>query len=146
MEQQPSSERPLLGIEVDFDSGSKFNEAARWAKFISIVIFVGVGLILLCMLMVGPNGLERAMQDAQLPYTGMGDQIYYGLLFVMAFYVYVTILLFRFANLTRQAIQTQNQATFNDGLRHLKRYFLIHGVFALLSIVYNVLGLIRSLF
>lgn len=145
MEQQSSNERDLFNLEVDFDSGGKLIEAARWAKFIAIVIFVGIGLVLLALVMSGPGGLEKAMQEAMLPYAGQGVQIYYGVLFIMAFYVYVTILLFRFANLTRQGVQTHNQATFNEGLRHLKRYFLIHGVFALLGIIYNLINTLRAI-
>lgn len=146
MDQQPSHERPSPGIEIDFDSGSKLNEAARWAKFISIVIFIGIGLVLLAMLIAGPAGLEAAFSEAKLPYAGQGDKIYYAVLIVMAIYTYITILLYRFATLTRQAIQMQHQGLLTEGLRHLKRYFLIHGVFAILSIVYNVFGLITTSF
>ncbi|WP_276484492.1 hypothetical protein [Paraflavitalea pollutisoli] len=146
MDQQPSEERPLLGLEVDFDSGSKFNEAARWAKFIAIVIFIGIGLVLVSMLVAGPNGLESTFREAMPQYAGQGDKIYYAVLIVMAIYTYITILLYRFATLTRQAIQTQNQGLLTEGIRHLKRYFLIHGVFAILSIVYNIFGLITTSF
>lgn len=146
MEQQPSNDRPLFNLEVDFDSGGKFNEAAKWAKFISIVIFIGIGLVLLGLVMAGPRGLERALRESMPVYAEQGERVYYAVLIVMAIYTYITILLFRFATLTKQAIQTQNQALFTDGLRHLKRYFLIHGVFALVSIVYNIFGVITSSF
>lgn len=142
---RPSDEQPLLGLEVDFDSGNKFNEASGWARFIAIVIFVGIGLSLLSLLLLGA-AFTRIVQEAMPVYGQMGNLLFGVILVVLAIYTYLTILLYRFANLVKQGIQSQDQGLFNDGLRNLKNYFLIQGVFALLSIVMNALGVLGRLF
>lgn len=145
MEPQQSSNEPLFGLQVDYDSGNTFREAGRWANFVSIIFFVCIGIGILVMAFSGAV-FTRAMSVYMPELAGMGGLVIGVVIIVLIIFTYITILLYRFANLVRQGIEQQNQAVFNDGIRHLKNYFLINGVFALLGIVMNVVGIIGKLF
>lgn len=146
MEQQFSNE-PLLDLQVDYDSGNKFNEASRWAKFFAIVCFVGIGLMLLW---VAIAGLAVRQAFSQLMpgtyFDGMGGLVIGVIVIVLGIFGFLMFLLYRFATLVKQGIQMQDQSLFNEGLKNLKNYFLINGIFALIGIVINALGIIGKVF
>ncbi len=144
MEQQPSQE-PLLELEVDYDSGNMFNEATRWAKFISIVYFVCIALGILVLAFSSAVFIQLFSQA--MPELGAFGGLLIGIvILVLLIFTYITILLYRFATQVKQGLLTRDQAMFNDGLKNLKNYFLIYGVFTLLALVLNIVNIIGSLF
>lgn len=146
MEQQPSNE-PLFGIQVDYDSGNLFNEAVKWSKFLAVFYFVCIGLSVLGLAFASTfliQGFSTYMPGLGL--ESLGGLIIGVIVLVLLIFTYTTILLYRFSTLVKQGIEQQNQATFNSGLRNLKTYFLIYGVFTLIALVFNVVGFIGDLF
>jgi len=146
MEQQFSNE-PLLDLQVDYDSGNKFNEASRWARFFAIVCFVGIGLMLLWLAIAGLA--VRQVFSTFMPgsyFEGMGGLVIGIIVIVLGIFGFLMFLLYRFATLVKQGIQMQDQSLFNEGLKNLKNYFLINGIFALLGVVINALGLLGKIF
>ena len=146
MEQQPSNE-PLFDLQIDQDSGNTLNEAAKWAKFVAIIFFICIGLSVLVI-----GFFSNAIKDAvgtmmpEMEVQGVGGVIIGAIIIVLIIFTYITILLYKFATLVRQGIAAQNQSVFNEGLRNLKNYFLINGIFALIGIVTEVIGTISNLF
>lgn len=146
MEQQPSNE-PLFGIQVDYDSGNLFNEAVKWSKFLAVFYFVCIGLSVLGLAFASTfliQGFSTYMPGLGL--ESLGGLIIGVIVLVLLIFTYTTILLYRFSTLVKQGIEQQNQATFNSGLKNLKTYFLIYGVFTLIALVFNVVGFIGDLF
>lgn len=146
MEQQFSNE-PLLDLQIDYDSGNKFNEATRWAKFLAIICFVGIGLMLLWVTVAGfaiRRAFSTIMGGADL--DNMGGILIAVVIVVLGIATFVMILLYRFATLVKRSIQIQDQAMFDEGLRNLKNYFLINGILGLLGLVVNLLGLVGNIF
>jgi hypothetical protein len=144
MEQQPSNE-PLFEIQVDYDSGNMFNEISRWAKFIAIVCFICIGIGILT-LAFSSAVLIQVFGSYMPELAGAGGLLVGVIIIALILFTYITILLYRFATLVKQGIERRDQTLFNDGLRNLKNYFLINGVFALIGIVINVVGAIGKLF
>lgn len=146
MEQQPSNE-PLFGLQVDYDSGNLFNEAVKWSKFLAVFYFVCIGLSVLGLAFASTfliQGFSTYMPGLGL--ESLGGLIMGVIVLVLLIFTYTTILLYRFSTLVKQGIEQQNQATFNSGLKNLKTYFLIYGVFTLIALVFNVVGFIGDLF
>lgn len=146
MEQQPSNE-PLFELQVDHDSGNTLNEAAKWARFVSIIFFICIGLTVLVIAFFS-NAIKDAIGTMmpEMEVQGVGGVIIGAIIIVLIIFTYITILLYKFATLVRQGIAAQNQSVFNEGLRNLKNYFLINGIFALIGIVTEVIGTISNLF
>jgi len=146
MEQQPSNE-PLFELQVDYDSGNRFNEATKWAKFITIICFIGIGFGVLMLAVSSAVLVQGFGTYMQMPgVEASGGIVITVIIIVLILFTYISILLYRFATLVKKGIQNQDQAVFNEGLMNLKNYFLINGIFALLGIVVNVVGFLGKLF
>lgn len=144
MEQQPPSET-LFELQVDYDSGNMFNEATRWAKFIAILYFVCIGLCVL-VLAFSSAVLIQAFGTIMPELASVGGLIIGIIIIALIIFTYITILMYRFAMQVKQGILNRDQALFNDGLKNLKNYFLIYGVFTLLALVLNIVGIIGDMF
>lgn len=144
MEQQPSTE-PLFELQVDYDSGNMFNESSRWAKFLAIIYFIIIGLCVLALAF--SSAVIVQVFGTAMPELGSVGGLLIGVIIIaLIILTYITILLFRFATQVKQGIYNRDQALFNDGLKNLKNYFIIYGVFTLLALVLNIVGFIGKLF
>jgi len=144
-EQQSYKEESLLELQVDYDSGNRFKEAARWGQFIAIIVFIGIGLCLLIFTFAASNIVDAFAQ--RNPAIAANGGILISALFVVAaIYVYIYIQLYRFATLIRVAVERQDQVTFNNALKSLKNYFLVSGVLSVLSVIWSLYSTLSTLF
>lgn len=144
MEQQPSNE-PLFELQVDYDSGNRFKDAANWGRFIAIIIFICIGFFLLG-LSFGASKIIELMSVSRPGIQNVAG-LFIGTLFVLAaVYVYIVIQLYRFTILVKEGIERQDQTTFNNGLKALRNYFLVSGIVSLLMIVWTFYDTITNLF
>jgi hypothetical protein len=132
----------ILDLQVDQSASRSLWDAARWARFPSIVGFIGLGSLILCLLLLG-KAITSALSEFALT-TGLGQG--YG--FVVAILIVVALIvgllmyfLFRGATLIKRGIETKHQETFNNGLASLKAYFTTYGVFAILGVIGNLITL-----
>jgi hypothetical protein len=133
---EENSHEPLIDLEVDHDAANSLHETARWTKFISIVGLIGVGLLLLCLLFAGTmiTTLTSRMMPGFEGYTGI---LIFAVIVVVAILGLMVSLLYRFSTNIKKGIETHDQEAFNKGLNSLKTYFIISGVFAVLSLLAN---------
>lgn len=137
MEQNPGA--PLLDFSVTPGMGSHLKETARWTRFLSIVSFIG--LILLLIGMIAASSVLTPMISRLFPgVTGAAvSGMIFGLLGVALVIGGILIyLLNRFSVTMKSAIDLNDHALFNKALRSLKTYFLIYGVFAILAFIGNI--------
>jgi hypothetical protein len=137
MEQNPGA--PLLDFSVTPDMGSHLKETARWTRFLSIVSFIG--LLLLLIGMVAASSVLTPMISKVVP--GLAGNALSGLIFGILGVALViggilVFLLYRFSSTMKSAIELNDHALFNKALRSLKTYFLIYGVFAILALIGNI--------
>jgi uncharacterized integral membrane protein len=132
----------ILELQVDQSASRSLSDAARWARFLSIVGFVGLGLLILCLLLLRETIINTLPQLV----PAMGLQQGYG--FAAAVVIIAALIvgllmyfLFRGATLIKRGIETRHQETFNNGLSSLKTYFTIYGVFAILGVIGNLITL-----
>jgi hypothetical protein len=78
--------------------------------------------------------LTSKMMPGFESYTGIVISI---VIVVVAILGLMVTLLYRFSTNIKKGIETQDQELFNKGLSSLKTYFIISGVFALLSLLAN---------
>ncbi len=137
--EEKSQESPFE-MHLDDSGGNILRETVRWSRFLSIVGLAGVGICVLVAALGGSSLL--AVYSRTLPgieaFTGF---IILGILIVLAVLGLLMYMLYRFSVLTRKGIETQDQSLFNRGLKGLKIYFLISGIFAILGLLFNLLNL-----
>lgn len=121
----------IFNFGIDEDSRASMLETAKWTKFLAIVGFMFLGLMLLIVLfaMLGMGAFGDMMDD-------MGDMAagFVGLSFMFlvigVICFFATFYLYKYATTIKPAIITANQGQFNDAQRYLKRFFKIIGIIA----------------
>ena len=141
---EQSSNESLFDLQLDHEAGSHFRESSKWAKFLSIVYFVAIGLFLLVLLFAA-GALINAFQQYAPGFSGAGGFIVAVIVIALGVISFTTLLLFRFAVLTKQGIERQDQVMFNQGLQALKNYFMVYGVLTMLSLIFSVITAVTGL-
>ena len=134
----------LLDLNVDYDAGNTLKDTVRWTRFISIIGFIGVGLLIVVLLVVIFAGESIfAFYERVIPNLADSAWIVITLLFVLILICgFFMVMLARFSRLTRKAIETQDQEMFTKGLNALRIYFLCCGIAGMLGILSNIRSII----
>lgn len=135
----------LFGLQVGYTTGRNFRDISKWTTFLSIVLFIGIGILLLAIIF-GGSAILRLYSTGYGAIAGsfVGIFMAIGIAF-LALYFFAALMLIRFASLMKQAIDNQDQHAFNQSLRAFKNYFLISGVLSILTFFYSILTLIITL-
>lgn len=139
----------LTQIDLQFDSESKtslFN-MGKWAKFLSVTIFIFLGLFLIILVIAGTA--FRTILSNYIPGLGeMGSAVLLAItlfmLLLLAFYASVFYFLYNFSTKIKQGLLTEDTNTINKGLKSLKTYFIISTILATLAMLINFLSTILS--
>jgi len=139
-------EQSLLQMNLDYDGGHILHETVRWSRFLSIIGFVGISLMVLVFALAG-TALAALLPTLAPSIAGLADLgtaiIVVVLLFVFAILGFSVFMLYRFSVLTRRGIDRQDQAAFTEGMKCLKIYFITSGIFAILGLLGNLSSLIN---
>jgi hypothetical protein len=134
-----------LDITIDSDVRQQLYEAGKWTRFISIVMFVICGLLLLIGVFGGAVFLS-AFRSLGGRYGFLGD--FGGAALILAATVIAAALavvyyfLFNFSQKIKTALLTENTVDLNTGLKSLKIFFIITTSIAIISLLNTVVRLI----
>jgi Ca2+/Na+ antiporter len=115
-----------------------FREAARWCRFLSIVGFIFLGLLLLGGTLGAPALIS--VFNTMLPgnFQLVAGALIAVIIVAVLFGVFLFMLLYRFATFTRKAMELKDESLFIKGVQSLKLYFIIYGVIGMLSVLGNL--------
>ncbi len=122
-------------------------EAGKWSRFLGIVGFVMLGLILIFGLFAG-SLMSGIMAASGTPFASFGAAFFtIYMIVICAIAFYPTFMLYKFGTSVRASIRTSDISGFNQSLLYLKRYFkfvgiltiIILGIYALVFI-FSMLG------
>lgn len=150
MEQNQDS--GLFGMSVDQISRTHLSEAAKWAKFLSIMGFIGCGLIVLVGVFFGSffstfsSDLNRNSPYGDMPASGGFGAIAAVMYIIIALiYFFPCLFLFRFATRMKTALASNDQETLNTSFQNLKATFRFIGILTLIGLCFWVLALVFGL-
>ncbi len=135
-------------LQVDNGNIPYLSEAAKWAKFLSIVGFIICGLMLIGGLLVSSLfSAFKSQFDSELSSMGtMGSVILMIWIFIIAlFYFFPTLYLFNFASKMQTAIRTNDQETLNNSFKNLKSCFKFFGVTLIIVLCLYAVTIIFSI-
>lgn len=115
-------------LSISSQTRGHLHEAAKWAYFLSIVGFVGLGLMIL-------GGLVAMFAGAAVP--GIGGQMgLFGIIYLImaALYFFPTYYMFLFAQKIKAACTATSQADLEVGIENLKSFFKFVGIFTIVII------------
>ncbi|MBS1661014.1 MAG: hypothetical protein JST68_08185 [Bacteroidetes bacterium] len=141
-------EQTLLQMNLDYDGGHILHQTVRWSRFLSIVGIVAVSLMVLVLGLAGTAMIAAVstLAPSFASLAGMGTALLV-LIVVLVFAAVgvMVFMLYRFSVLVRKGIDGQDQVAFTEGIKCLKIYFIIGGIFAILGLLANLTSL-ASLF
>ena len=115
--------------------------AAKWAKFIAIMGFVGAGFVAILALTAG--AWMSALNNMSGSYSMMGTMGAGGVtltyLITALFYFLLALYLYRFATRTQQALLSRSSETMADAFGQLKALFHFYGVLLIIALVFVAL-------
>lgn len=139
MEQNTSN---LFELQVDHQSNAYLKETAKWAKFLSIIGFIGCALIILVGIFAG-SVMATTLGDMGGGFGGgMGVvmAVVYILFALLAFFPY--LYLYRFANQMQVALRNNDQAALTTSFGNLKSCFKFVGILTIIILAFYALALV----
>jgi hypothetical protein len=132
----------MLELQIDASSRESLENGSWWARFIGIVSIVAIALVLFALAFF----LEPLVGQFQtrLGFSG-ATAVIWGLIAVTSIITGVFLaVLMSFAIRTNKAVKQSNQEMLERGIGSLKVYLIILGVFAMLSVIFSLFGLMAG--
>jgi uncharacterized membrane protein len=127
----------LFELQIDHQASAFLRETAKWSKFLAIVGFIFIGLILI-VVAVGGSAMSGAM--ATTYGSAMSGMMGTGLIAgIMLIYLFPCLYLFRFATKMQVALRSNDQETLNSSFENLKSCFKFMGI--LMIIILSIYAL-----
>ncbi|MFD1615115.1 hypothetical protein [Gelatiniphilus marinus] len=140
MEQKSAFES--FELEVNDEIKGLLKETASWTYFLSILGFIGIGIMVIFGIFFGAIMSSSALGDAN-PYAAMGFSMgYFGLIYVVMalIYFFPVYYLFNFSRKMKTALSTTNKDDFKLAFANLKSHYKYVGIFTIAIIsIYIVL-------
>ena len=137
-DKSPNGENLILnGIIRDY-----LSESARWGKFLSIVGFVGLGLVVLMLLSFGSTFLSM-VGVAGLGGVGILAIIFY--LAMLALALVPLYYLYQFSTKMQTALRNDDQNYLVESFQNHKSLFKFYGIIVLIGLGINVLSILLGL-
>ena len=132
----------LFELSVDGASSGFLKETSRWAKFLSVVGFVMVGLMILISLSIIGLGSSNALLEASLQNAGYSSPMMVGVIYlVMALVsIFPYLYLFQFGSRMKTALDASDQDALNSAFSSLKSCFKFVGVFTIIMLAFLILA------
>ena len=127
------------GLSVNTVSRAHLLAAAKWSRFIGIVLLAFAGLNLV-QLVIG--GGQLAGSGVLTSLLGVGSFILLIIVIYIAFLFAFGLTLYQFGSKTIGAIGSENQASLAEGFKSLRIYFSIIGVLVALFVALMVFSLL----
>ncbi len=151
---EQSTESNLFDLHIDHESSAYLGETAKWAKFLSILGFIFIGLMVI---MAFSIGTIMSMFTSQLPggpavgLAAMSSAFF--TFFILAFavlYFFPCLYLYRFATRMKVAIRNNDQPQLAGSFKSLKSCFRYVGILTIivlgLDILIFIFGIIGAAF
>lgn len=120
-------------------SVSFLQETAKWAKFISIVGFIGIGFLVLIALFAGTFLSAMTSEMEGMPF---GSGIFISVIYIImaALYFFPILYLYRFSVKTQEALRLSNTQVLQEALENLKKHYKFYGILLIVALGFYALA------
>ena len=139
---ESGNQPPILNdLLVTHSIGDHIHDTTKWTRFLAIVIIICLSLFLLLVIAAGST-IVSTMNTAYPGLSDMGNLVWVIVIVFFLVFGALAFFLLRFSIYARRGLEMRNQNMFNEGLKALKIYFIIYGVFLILSVFANAFSLL----
>ena len=128
------------GLVLSADALESLRITARWAFFLAILGFIGIGFLILAGIVVGITFSFTSELQSIYPFPPALLSLFFIILGVV--YLFPMLYLYRFATQMKAAVQQKAQDTLNRSLANLKAHYKFIGILAIVLIALYCLALI----
>ena len=146
---QQEQDVSLFNLNLDQTGRGHLSEAAKWAKFLSIVGFIVCGFIVLMgfffssfMSMFSSRYDSSPYGDMSVQGSGLGTAMMVYYLIVGILYFMPNLFLFRFATKMKVALAANDQEVVNTSFQNLKACFRFVGILTIIFLALFILGFV----
>lgn len=123
-------------------------ETSSWTYFLSILGFIGIGLMLLFGVFFS---VAMSLMPGGNPYEAMGmdmNMSYFGIVYVVMalFYFFPVLYLFNFSRKMKSALATNNNDDLSAAFSNLKSHYKFLGIFTIAIMSLYILIFVGALF
>lgn len=127
----------LEQLTLNSRSKSFLKETAKWAKFLSIMGFIAIGIMVVFSFFAGT--ILQNLPNAQPMPMDMGLTLTITYLALALIYFFPVYYLLQFSNKMKAALLTKNNDTLSDAFEVLKSHYKFVGVFTIIVLSLYVL-------
>lgn len=121
-------------------------EIAKWANFLSIVGFIGIGFFVLIALFGGAFMASAASQFGDAgPLAAGGAFLTIVYLLVALLYFFPVYYMFKFARNLKAALQSKDEETLTKGFEYMKSHYKFIGILTIVLLSFYVLMFLLGL-
>ena len=119
---------------IDWRSKEFLKETAKWTKFLSILGFVGIGLMVLgsLVMLFAPSSL---MSNGDFPFGGKIFMMLLYLAFAVLYYFPISYL-YQFSENTKKAIENNDNNAIRDAFEFLKSHYKFMGILTIILLAF----------
>jgi Family of unknown function (DUF5362) len=137
----------LFELQLDQSAINYLNEASRWSRFLSILGFIYIGLLLIIGILFGSFGnslMPGTGGESEMPMRLSGVLISFLLILAAAVLFIPVLFLFNFSTKMRRALRNNDQPVLADALKNLKSFFKFYGILAIICLSLYGLAIIAA--
>jgi hypothetical protein len=137
----------LFNLSIDPVTKEHLSETARWARFLAIVGFIFLGLMIIggiAVVSYMANTVDSYNTGINM-FAGVGVGMIFFYLLVAAIWFFPLLFLFRFATRMKAALEGNDQQALNTSLQNLKVCFRYVGVVTIVGLAFYALFIIFAI-
>jgi hypothetical protein len=145
---EQSANANLFDLQIDQPSISYLTEAARWAKFLSILGFIFCGLVVIGGVFYGTifSSLIGSIGEAPVLSGVFISALYIvGSIIVALVMFFPALYLFNFSTKMRRALGNNDQPILVESLKNLKSYFKYYGIITIICLSFYALIILAAI-
>ena len=126
---------------------SYLEETGKWARFLGILGFVGIGIMVIASFFVGAI-MSMAGAGAMAEIGAVGGSMFLTFIYLLmaALYFFPVLYLYRFGTKIKTAVGNDDQALLSEAFMNLKSHYKFIGILAIVVISIYVLGIVFAIF
>lgn len=134
-------------LQVDNGNTPYLIEAAKWAKFLSIIGFIICGLLVLTGVFSSTFFASLAHVDSEINTMGNVGSAFFTVWFVLfaLLYFFPSYYLFNFASKMQRALVNNDQISLNDSFKSLKSCLKFWGILLIIILCFYALAIVFAM-
>lgn len=134
-------------LQVDSGNSPYLTEAAKWAKFLSIIGFIICGMLVLTGIFSGSFFAAISQMDSELDSIGSLGAGFFSIWFIIMalLYFFPSLYLYNFASKMQTALRNNDQISLNTSFKNLKSCLKFWGVFLIIILCFYALAMIFAM-